>query len=346
MEYKTIRTDLIIESIEPAQTQVQPNDLKLKEYMVDEMKISEILISKEQEEIFGKKSGTYITIDTTAIVENDHETLLKIQKQIAKQIDLFFQKYNIGKDALGLIVGLGNDNVTPDSLGPNVVENIFVTKHIFDLHPEEIANDGFRPVCAVAPGVMGNTGIETAEIVNAIIQEVKPQFVIVIDALAARALNRVNKTIQISDGGISPGSGVGNKRKEISFDTLGIPVISVGIPTVVDAVTITSDTIDMIIKHIAYSMKNKRPSNNLVPVHMSGKKDLSKVELPSEDILKNLFGELGTMTNEEKHQLIFEVLTPQGLNYMVTTKEIDTNIQDLTHIVARGINLALHKNIS
>jgi len=346
MEFKTYRTDLIIENLEVTQNQIQPNDLKIKEYTVDEMKITEVLVTKEQEEFFGKKSGTYITIDTTAIIENDHETLLKIQKQIANQIDLFFQKFNITKDALGLIVGLGNNNVTPDSLGPSVAENIFVTKHIFDLHPEEIDPEGFRPVCVIAPGVMGNTGIETAEIVNSIIKDVKPKFVIVVDALAARALSRVNKTIQISDAGISPGSGVGNKRKEISFDTLGIPVISIGIPTVVDAVTITNDAIDMIIKHISYSIKNKRPSNNLVPAFMSGKKDLSNVELPDDDILKNLFGELGMMTNEEKHQLIFEVLTPQGLNYMVTTKEIDTNIKDLTHIVARGINLALHKNIS
>ncbi len=341
-----LRTDLIIESLEISKNQIQPNDIKIKEYNVDEMKITEVLVTKEQEEVFGKKSGTYITIDTTAIVENDHETLLKIQKQIARQIDLFFQKYKITNDALGIVVGLGNNNVTPDSLGPNVVEHIFVTKHIFDLHPEDIDNEGFRPVCAISPGVMGNTGIETAQIVDSIIDDVKPKFVIVVDALAARALSRVNKTIQISDAGISPGSGVGNKRKELSFDTLGIPVISVGIPTVVDAVTITRDAIDMIIKHISYSIKNKRPSNNLVPAHMSGRKDLDKVELPNENVLKNLFGEMGIMTNEEKQQLIFEVLTPQGLNYMVTTKEIDTNIDDLTHIVSRGINLALHKNIS
>ncbi len=346
MEFKTTRTDLIIESLEATQNQIQPNDLKIKEYIVDEMKITEVLITKDQEELFGKKSGTYITIDTTAIVENDHETLLKIQKQIANQIHLFFEKYEIQADAMGLIVGLGNDNVTPDSLGPSVIENIFVTKHIFDLHPEEIDPEGFRPVCAIAPGVMGTTGIETAEIVHSIIKDVNPGFVIVIDALAARALTRVNKTIQISDAGISPGSGVGNKRKEISYDTLNIPVISVGIPTVVDAVTITNDAIDMMIKHIAYSLKNKRPSNNLVPEHMSGKKDLQNVDLPSEEVLKNLFGELGVMTNEEKQKLIFEVLTPQGLNYMVTTKEIDTNIKDLTHIVSRGINLALHKNIN
>ncbi len=346
MEYNTVRTDLIIESLEVSKNQIQPSDIKIKEYMVDEMKLTEVLVTKEQEKYFGKKSGTYITIDTTAIVENDHEALLRIQKQIAHQIDLFFKKYKISDDALGLVVGLGNNNVTPDSLGPHVVESIFVTKHIFDLHPEEINPNEFRPVCAIAPGVMGNTGIETAEIVNAIIDDLKPKFVIVVDALAARALNRVNKTIQISDAGISPGSGVGNKRKEISMDTLGIPVISVGVPTVVDAVTITSDAVDMMIKHIAYSINNKRPANHLVPTFMSGKKDLTKVELPSDDILKNLFGELGMMTTEEKHQLIFEVLTPQGLNYMVTTKEIDTNIENLTHIVSRGINLALHKNIS
>lgn len=342
----SVRTDLIIENLELQKTEIQKSDLKIKEYFEDEMKITEVLITKEQEEIFGKKSGTYITIDTTAIIENDHETLLKIQKQIAKQINLFFKKYNIDYHSLGLVVGLGNDNVTPDALGPLVVENIFVTKHLFDLHPEEIDSDGFRPVCAIAPGVMGNTGIETAEIVNSIIKDVKPKFVIVVDALVARALNRVNKTIQISDAGISPGSGVGNKRKEISYETIGIPVISVGVPTVVDAVTITSDAIDMLIRHLAYSLENNQPANNLVPTALSGKKDLSNVKLPNENILRKLFGELGVMNNEEKQKLIFEVLTPQGLNYMVTTKEIDTNIKDLTHIISRGINLALHKNIS
>lgn len=341
-----IRTDLIIENLDSAKTDIQPNDLKIKEYTIDDMKITEVLITKEQEEYFHKKAGTYITIDTSAIIENDHETLLKIQKQIAFQISSFFKKYNITYDALGLIVGLGNNNVTPDALGPSVVEEVFVTKHLFDLHPEEIDASGFRPVCAIAPGVMGNTGIETAEIVYSIIKDVKPKFVIVVDALAARALNRINKTIQISDAGISPGSGVGNNRKEISFDTIGIPVISIGVPTVVDAVTITSDAIDMLIRHIAYSLNNEEPKDRLVPTVLSEKKDLSNVELPNNEVLRKIFGEVGTMNNEEKHKLIYEVLTPQGLNYMVTTKEIDTNIKDLTHIISRGINLALHKNIS
>ncbi|NLG82798.1 MAG: GPR endopeptidase [Bacilli bacterium] len=346
MQENLIRTDLIIESIEASKASGKDPKLTVNEYTEDEMKITEAIVRKDQEEAFGKKAGTYITIDTTAIVENDHEALLKIQKQIAKQISKLMEKHQITDDMLALVVGLGNVNVTPDALGPCVVEEIFVTKHIFDLHPEEIDDNGFRPVCALSPGVMGNTGLETAEIIKAIIKDVKPQFVIVVDALASRALNRVNKTIQISDAGISPGSGVGNKRKELSKDTLGIPVISIGVPTVVDAVTITSDVLDLLMRHIAYNLQHNNPSNNLVPAHMSGKKDLEHVELPEESVRKSLFGELGMLSNEEKQKLIYEVLTPQGLNYMVTTKEIDTNIADLTHIISRGINLALHKNIN
>lgn len=346
MDFKEIRTDLIIESLDMAKNQIQPNDIRIKEYEEDQMKISEVIITKEQEKIFKKKSGTYITIDTSAIISNDHETLLKIQKQISKNIDIFLEKNEITDKDLGIIVGLGNNNVTPDSLGPKVIENIFVTKHLFDLHPEEIDHDGFRPICAIAPGVMGNTGVETYEIINSVIKQIKPNFVIVVDALAAKAINRVNTTIQLSDAGISPGSGVGNKRKEISSDTIGIPVISVGVPTVVDAVTISSDVIDMIIKHIGYSLKHNRASDNLVPTAISGKKDYSKIDAPRIDVVKNIFGEVGILSVEEKQKLIYEVLTPQGLNMMVTPKEIDTNIIDLTHIIARGINMSMHKNIS
>ncbi len=346
MQENLIRTDLIIESIEVSKASGKDAKITINEYTEDDMKITEAIVTKDQEASFGKKAGTYITIDTSAIVENDHEALLKIQKQIAKQITKLMEKHKITDDMLALVVGLGNANVTPDALGPCVIEEIFVTKHLFDLHPEEIDRDGFRPVAAIQTGVMGNTGLESAEIVKAIINDVKPKFVIVVDALASRSLNRVNKTIQISDAGISPGSGVGNKRKELSKDTLGIPVISIGVPTVVDAVTITSDALDLLMRHIAYNLKNDDPKNNLVPVHMSGKKDLENVELPDEEVRKSLFGELGLLSNEEKQKLIYEVLTPQGLNYMVTTKEIDTNIADLTHIIARGLNLALHKNIN
>ena len=156
-------------------------------------------------------------------------------------------------------------NVTPDALGPIVVENVLVTRHLFQLQPESV-EEGFRPVSAIRPGVMGITGIETSDVIYGIIEKTNPDFVIAIDALAARSIERVNSTIQISDTGIHPGSGVGNKRKELSKATLGIPVIAIGVPTVVDAVSITSDTIDFILKHFGREMKEgNKPSRSLLP---------------------------------------------------------------------------------
>lgn len=153
----------------------------------------------------------------------------------------------------------------PDALGPIVVENVLVTRHLFQLQPESV-EEGFRPVSAIRPGVMGITGIETSDVIYGIIEKTKPDFVIAIDALAARSIERVNSTIQISDTGIHPGSGVGNKRKELSKETLGIPVIAIGVPTVVDAVSITSDTIDFILKHFGREMKEgNKPSRSLLP---------------------------------------------------------------------------------
>ena len=136
---------------------------------------------------------------------------------------------------------------------------------MFQLQPESV-EEGFRPVSAIRPGVMGITGIETSDVIYGIIEKTKPDFVIAIDALAARSIERVNSTIQISDTGIHPGSGVGNKRKELSKETLGIPVIAIGVPTVVDAVSITSDTIDFILKHFGREMKEgNKPSRSLLP---------------------------------------------------------------------------------
>ena len=173
----------------------------------------------------------------------------------------------------------------PRCLGPLAVENLLITRHLFKLQPENV-QEGFRPVSALAPGVMGITGIETSEIIIGVVEQSKPDFVIAIDALAARSIERVNTTIQISDTGIHPGSGVGNKRKELSQETLGIPVIAIGIPTVVDAVSITSDTIDFILKHIGREIKEgDKPSRSLVPAGMSfgERKVLTDEDLPGEE---------------------------------------------------------------
>jgi spore protease len=177
----------------------------------------------------------------------------------------------------------------------------------------------------------------------------KPDFVIAIDALAARSIERVNSTIQISDTGIHPGSGVGNKRKELSKNTLGIPVIAIGIPTVVDAVSITSDTIDFILKHMGREMKEgNQPSKALAPSGMifGEKRQLKEEDLPDEQHRQTFLGIVGTLPEEEKRRLIHEVLAPLGHNLMVTPKEVDIFIEDMANVIASGLNAALHQQVN
>lgn len=218
---------------------------------------------------------------------------------------------------------------------------------MFQLQPESV-EEGFRPVSAIRPGVMGITGIETSDVIYGIIEKTNPDFVIAIDALAARSIERVNSTIQISDTGIHPGSGVGNKRKELSKDTLGIPVIAIGVPTVVDAVSITSDTIDFILKHFGREMKEgNKPSRSLLPAGFSfgEKKKLTEEDMPDEKSRNMFLGAVGTLEEEEKRRLIYEVLSPLGHNLMVTPKEVDTFIEDMANVIASGLNAALHHQI-
>ena len=160
------------------------------------------------------------------------EEMENIAQSLAKEIKQLVENKIQSKEDI-LIVGLGNEEVTPDALGPNVVKNIEVTRHIIQYLPQYI-DENARPVSAIAPGVLGTTGIETVEIIKGVVDNVKPKLLIVIDALASRSIERISSTIQLSDTGIVPGAGVGNKRKEITQDSLGIPVIAIGIPTVVD----------------------------------------------------------------------------------------------------------------
>ena len=208
---------------------------------------------------------------------------------------------------------------------------------------------GFVPVSALSPGVMGLTGIETSDIIFGVVEKTKPDFVIVIDALASRSIERVNSTIQISDTGIHPGSGVGNKRKELSKETLGVPVIAIGVPTVVDAVSITSDTIDFILKHFGKELREgNRPSRALAPAGMTfGKrKKLTEEDLPEEEQRKTFLGMIGTLPEDEKRKLIYEVLAPLGHNLMVTPKEVDVFIEDMANLLANGLNASLHQSIN
>lgn len=352
-----VRTDLAIEANEMLIAERSVSDEKnisriegviIKEKVKDDLKVSLIEVTAEGAKEIGKKAGSYITIEVQGIRSGDGDTQQVVENVFAEEFGYFLKKLNIKKDASALVVGLGNWNVTPDALGPAVVENLIVTRHLFELEPQSV-EEGYRPVSAISPGVMGLTGIETSDIISGVIEKVKPDFVIAVDALAARSLERVNATIQISDTGIHPGSGVGNKRKELSKETLGIPVIAIGIPTVVDAVTITSDTIDYILKHFGKELKEgNRPSRALAPAGMNfGKrKQLTDEDLPGEQERKTFLGVIGTLPEDEKRKFIHEVLSPLGHNLMVTPKEVDVFIEDMANLIANGLNASLHEAIN
>jgi spore protease len=352
----SVRTDLAVEAHEIAveerleqksETHSHIEGVIIQDREIDGIKLSYVKVTEQGAKSIGKKSGIYLTIEAQGIREHDTELQRKVEKVFAKEFSTFLKKLNIPEDASCLVVGLGNEHVTPDALGPLTVENLLITRHLFHLQPESVA-DGFRSVSAIAPGVMGMTGIETSDIIRGIVEKAKPDFVIAIDALAARSLERVNATIQISDTGIHPGSGVGNKRKELSKETLGIPVIAIGVPTVVDAVSITSDTIDFMLKHFGREIKEgKRPSSALAPAGLTfgERKVLTEEDMPNEQHRSAFLGMIGTLSDEEKRKFIHEVLAPLGHNLMVTPKEVDMFIEDMANILASGLNAALHNDI-
>ena len=326
-----IRTDLLVETIK------DNNEIKSDVKIIDDVKITKVLIDEKSEKIIGKKQGNYVTIEFDDVT--DYTNKEKVKKIFSEQLKEMISNLKLKKDSYCLIVGLGNDKSTPDSLGPISINNIIVTSHLFELENIE----GFMKVSAINPGVMGQTGIETSDIILSVVDKIKPDFLIVIDSLASGSIERVNKTIQMTDTGIHPGSGIGNSRKEISKEKINIPVIAIGVPTVVDANIIVTDTINYMYKHYAFNktfMKN--PMSKLV---VNGVNYLKKDIDIDENDKKNLFGIIGTLTDSEFKELIYEVLTPIGYNMMVTPKEIDFVIEKLGDVIGNGINRALHDNV-
>ncbi|NBI29491.1 GPR endopeptidase [Chengkuizengella marina] len=274
------------------------------------------VLDEEGSRAIGKMKGHYITIEVPGLRKKDSELQNKVATKLAKEFEQLLVDIRIEPTAKILVVGLGNWNVTPDALGPIVVENMMVTRHFFELMPNQV-QEGYREVSAVAPGVLGITGIETSEIVQGIVEKSKPDVVIAIDALASMALDRVNTTIQIADTGIHPGSGIGNKRKGLNKETLGVPCIAIGVPTVVYASTIVNNSIQMAINHF----KNQTENTEFI------------------------FGALDKMTDQERLNLVREVLNPMGHDLLVTPKEIDEFIEDIANIIANGLNASLHEAV-
>ena len=276
---------------------------------VDEnIKIERVKITNENgEQAIGKPIGNYITIDVKKLKIAQEEEIKKaaevVSKELKKIIDIHINK----QDEI-LVVGLGNIYVTPDSLGPKVINEIEVTRHIINYLPQYV-EEGTRMVSAIAPGVLGTTGIETLEILKGIIDNIKPKLLIVIDALASRSIERISSTVQISDTGIVPGAGVGNKRQEISKRTLNLPVISLGIPTVVETAVLVNDSLDLFITKLQEEAKSNEYLNNL--------------------------------KEEDNYEEIKEALNPKEYNLIVTPKEIDQLIENMKDVVSMGINMSL-----
>lgn len=303
------RTDMAVERNDMYKKQNgQIDGVEVQNEEKENIKITRVKITNEEgEKALNKPKGNYITLDIKNIKTIDNEQIEKISDNLAEELRNIIKEHISDTEDI-LIVGLGNLYVTPDALGPKVVPEIEITRHILEYMPKAMP-ENTRPVSAISPGVLGTTGIETMEILKGIVENVKPKMLIVIDALATRSIERISSSIQIADTGIVPGAGVNNTRKEISQKTLGIPVIALGIPTVVDLASITNDCIDLFIENL----QQKAMSNDY----------------------------LNKLREQDNYEEIKEALVPKDYNMIVTPKEIDKLIENMSKIVATGINMAM-----
>lgn len=265
------------------------------------------IINEEGEKAIGKPIGTYVTVDIKNLRLADDDEIENASNIISEELASIVDE-KIGKQDEILVVGLGNQFVTPDALGPKVSQEIEVTRHLLKYAPECVIK-GARSVCTIAPGVLGTTGIETLEIIKGVVDNIKPKLIIVIDSLASKSIERISSTIQISDTGIVPGAGVGNTRKELSKNTLGVPVIAIGVPMVVDLATITNDCLDIFIENLQSQAKSNEYLNNL--------------------------------KSQDNYEEIKTALNPRDYNMIVTPKEVDDLIENMKNIVSKSINYAI-----
>lgn len=320
-----VRTDLAVDKLD--------NNIDYKSIIKSKktykgIEVKLVQLNSEDAKRINKKEGLYVTITFEDTTDSEN------QKNIKNVFKREFKKFiNIKKDDLVLVVGLGNSSSTPDALGPKIVDKVIATNHLYDLN---ICSKNYQKVATFIPSVTGKTGIETFKQIKSITDFLKPKIIIVIDALASSSIERVNKTIQITNTGISPGSGIGNQRMEISYNTLNIPVIAIGVPTVVDAVSIVSDTINYMHKNYSFSKYNaKQPKYLLTTNNVNYLKE--KIIVKEKD-KKTFLGLVGALSDVELKKLISEVLTPIGYNLMVTPKEVDFIVENFVNIIGIGLN--------
>ena len=321
----SVRTDLALEEKERFESDnVEIPGVVLEEDYDEEreMRITRVVIETENgARTMGKPAGTYLTLETPNLALPDDDTHMEIASELCRHIRKLIDK-NIEKggekkegqqagDLSVLVVGLGNREVTPDALGPYVADHLAVNRHIIKEYGKyAMGMERANMISAIVPGVMGQTGMESSEIVRGIVAETHPDIVIAVDALAARNSRRLNRTVQIADTGIHPGSGVGNHRIGMTKESLGVPVIGIGVPTVVDAATIVNDTMENFIR-----------------------------ALESSDALRGVGRELRSYNAGEKYEFVKELIAHHLNGMFVTPKDVDELIHHISHTISEAINM-------
>lgn len=328
------RTDLLDETEEMVQhkTKTQKETLsnsegiKFDESRSGAVLITSIEVNEQGEKKIGKKKGKYITLTDLTVNPEVEESFEALEKMFLEKLDEMHQGLNLSNSSKVLIIGLGNSTITPDAIGPKAIE--YLQGSSLSQKSENVK------VVMYAPGVTGQTGFETSDFIEAISKAFQPDLIIVIDALAARNSERLCKTIQLTNTGIHPGSGVGNQRKEVSEEVYGVPVTAIGIPMVVDGPVLYADAMENVIHYIASKVEEKsRPSSALAvtPMVSSKKSTLDKT------VLQPIFGEWVTWSTDEKRKLFEEVFVGKNSSLFVTPKETDAWVEQYAYLLSNGI---------
>lgn len=320
-----LRTDLIIEE--------DIDDIRNNSYDKNDIHVDDIILRDNNK--LKRKKGKYVTITYSDLTDsNNFINLLEI---LIKELSKVLEYCKIKDTDKCLIIGLGNRKIISDSLGSKTIEEVIVTRHLYILGD---VDKRYRNVAILEPNVIGITGIDSYEIIKNVVKEIKPDFIICIDSLCAMNIERLNKTIQITSSGITPGSGIGNNKKELSSYTLGVPTIAIGIPSVVSSSTIVFDTINYLLKKIGYLKNNNNCKDKLKPAnkidYLNNKKELTDEEK------KEVLGYIGLLTDNNLRTLIWEVLSPINADMIVTTKDIDFIMDKNAKLLGKALNQVLH----
>lgn len=335
------RTDLVVEDEEMVRHQTEKekkildetSGVEIEEKREGQIIITDITIDEEAEQRIGKKAGHYITLSAPTLAPYEEELFANLIQQCMQQVQKLAEEHVSLKDSKIVLIGLGNREVTPDAVGPLLMDEL--KKEIPTYYSEEQSE-----LIVYAPGVTIQTGLETAEFVEAIVRKAKADLLIVVDALAARDANRLCRTIQLTDTGIHPGSGVGNHRKELSTETLGIPVLALGIPTVVDGPVFVADAIDTMFQYLASKISETNNPSSLLSVTPWLRNEHKEVDL---SVLKPIFGDWSTWPHDERIQLFEEALQHHNLKTFISPKEIDAWVMLYSQFLADGFNTLLSK---